>query len=65
MTIKSIFNNVANQTTVTVRELIFVDNGKPQFKDTVLTYGNIDAFDSYNVGCIVPTGKYEMMIEIA
>ena len=65
MELKGIFDNTAWQTEVTARVLGFDADDKPTHEDTILTKDNIDSFCGYSIMCIVPTGKYKLMIELA
>lgn len=65
MELRDILGNTAYQTEVTARLLSFDENDKPIHEDTILTFDNVDSFGGYSIMCIVPTGEYKLMIELA
>lgn len=60
--IKDIYDITSCGTKVTLR-IFDMSKGIGKYEDVVLSYKNIDKYEKATISALVPTGKYEMMIE--
>ena len=62
MMIRDIYDMTSCGTLVTLR-IFDMTKGIGKYEDVILSYKNLEQFENATISALVPTGKYELMIE--